>query len=90
MNEQLPTIGTATAAGAELSPADLLAAIAGLPSPHVAGRVRAVLEHAAQEAVYEDGPVAVDDPVLTLEFQHTFTRRQVVMLLADLRRSEIG
>ena len=89
MTDQLPTIGAETAAGAELSPSDLLAAIAGLPSPQVAGRVRAVLEHAAQEAVYEDGPVAVDDPVLTLEFQHTFTRRQVVQLLAELRRNEI-
>ncbi|ARJ07788.1 hypothetical protein DVJ78_18090 (plasmid) [Humibacter sp. BT305] len=90
MSDEIPAIGNATAANAELSPAVLLSIIAGKPSPEVAARVRSVLEHAAIEAVYEDGPVGVDDPVLTLDFQHSFTRREVMMLLSELHSLELG
>jgi hypothetical protein len=69
---------------AALDPVALLILVAGQPNPDLSQRVRRVLEYARHERVHVDAPPSPEDEVLTLEFQHIFTREQVAQILAAL------
>lgn len=71
---------------ATLTAEAVLAAMAGCVDPVMAERVLAVLQYAATTGVHETAGFDPADEVLTLEFQHVFTRRQVVALLAQLQQ----
>lgn len=82
MDDQV-NLSSADEQSATLDPAALLAVIAGRPDPTVSASVRRVLEYAVQERSHE-APLSPEDEVLTLEFQHTFTREQVAQILQAL------
>ncbi len=65
----------------------VLAAMAGHANAVMAERVLAVLEYAATTRLHETAGFDLADEVLTLEFQHIFTRREVINMLDQLRHS---
>jgi hypothetical protein len=69
---------------AALDPMALLLVVAGQPNLGLSGRVRRVLEYAVHEPAHVGAPVSAEDEVLTLEFQHTFTREQFARVLTAL------
>ena len=70
---------------ATLTAEAVLAAMAGHADAVMAERVLAILEYAAATKLHDGGAFDPSDEVLTLEFQHVFTRGQVVALLDQLR-----
>src|SRR4051812_10488965 len=83
-----PRLVAADSVDAELSAADVLAAMSGVIDPSMVRQVRSVLEYALIQEVYDSSPISADDEVLTLEFRHVFTRRDVAQLLQRLRTAE--
>lgn len=83
-----PRLVTADHVDAELSAEDVLAAMLGITDEHMIRQVRAVLEYALIQEVYDGSPISADDDVLTLDFRRAFTRRDVARLLHRLQADQ--
>jgi hypothetical protein len=83
--EEQPRLVAADQVDAGLSAEDVLAAMLGVPHPAMVQQVQSVLEYALIQEVYDGSPISADDEVLTLDFRHVFSRRDVAQLLQRLR-----
>lgn len=74
MNSQLPERGDEVLLSAEA----VLAVLAGEPNPVLSEHVRRVMDFAVTTPVFEEGPMADSDLVLTMMFDHRFTRAELL------------
>ena len=76
---------SAETGNATLTADAVLAVMAGHADVVMAERVLAVLEYAATTRLHETAGFDPSDEVLTLQFQHVFTRGVVIAMLDQLR-----